>query len=193
MFYKFIRGAIKLYLLFKYKIKVIGLENLPSDGAVIAANHQSNYDPVVLAVSCPKQVVFMAKAELFHSKIGKWFFTSAGMIPVKRGAADINAIKSSIKALKEGNFLGIFIEGTRVKEGEDSEAKGGAAMLAAKAKKPVVPVYIEGTYKRFSTITVTYGKPIDLLNGREGKLTSEDYKELSNMILDTIRSLKGRK
>lgn len=190
MFYSFMRGAVKIYLTLRYKIDVKGLENIPKGGAVIAANHHSNWDPVVVAVSCPKQVVFMAKAELFESKIGKWFFSNAGMIPVKRDIADISAIKSSINALKEGKLLGIFVEGTRVKDGEDSEAKSGVAMLAAKAKKPVVPVLIEGTFETFSKITVTYGKPIDLLQGREGKLSGDDYKELSNMVLDTIKGLK---
>ena len=190
MVYKIARGAIKLYLLLRFKIKIHGLENLPKDGAVLAANHYSNWDPLVLAVSCPAPISFMAKAELFSSKIGNWFFSSAGMIPVKRGQADINAIKESIKVLKDKKLLGIFIEGTRVKDGEDSSAKSGVAMLATKAKKPVVPVYIEGSFKNFSTINVTYGKPIDLLEYKQGKLNSDDYKELSNMVLDTIRGLK---
>ncbi len=190
MIYKVARGAIKLYLLLRFKIKTYGLENIPTDGAILAANHYSNWDPLVLAVSCPYKISFMAKAELFSSKIGKWFFSGAGMIPVKRGQADINAIKESIKILKNEKLLGIFIEGTRVKEGEDSSAKSGVAMLATKAKKPVVPVYIEGSYKNFSTINVIYGKPIDLLQYKQGKLSGDDYKELSNMVLDKIKGLK---
>lgn len=190
MFYRFIVTAVKIYLNIMYRVKIVGLENIPKGGAVLAANHHSNWDPLVLVTTCPRQVSFMAKAELFESKIGKWFFTNTGMIPVKRGIADLSAIKTSIKALKDDKLLGIFIEGTRVKSGEDSEAKAGVAMLATKAKKPVVPIFIEGTFKRFSKITITYGEPIDLLEGVEGKLSSDDYRELSNMVLNKIRSLK---
>ncbi|KMT21387.1 lysophospholipid acyltransferase family protein [Clostridium cylindrosporum] len=190
MLYSIVKCAVKLYLMFRYRIKVKGLENIPKGGAVLAANHLSNWDPVVLVVSCPRKVSFMAKAELFSSKLGKWFFTNTDMIPVKREVADLNAVKTSIKYLKDGKLLGIFVEGRRVKEGEDSEAKGGVAMLAIKAKKPVVPVCIESSFKTFSKINVIYGKPIDLLNNVEGKLTSDDYKELGGMVLDKIRSLK---
>lgn len=190
MFYKFMRGAIKIYLLFRYKIKVKGMENIPDEGAVIASNHVSNFDALVLVTTHKKKITFLSKAELFESFWGKWFFTNTGMIPVKRGAADVSAVKKSIQILKEGGLLGIFVEGTRIKGEESSQAKSGVAMLSTKAKKPVVPVFIKGNYKTFSTITITYGKPIDLSKVKEGKLTTDDYKELSNMVLETIRGLK---
>ncbi|MEG0371974.1 MAG: lysophospholipid acyltransferase family protein [Clostridium sp.] len=190
MFYWIVRNAIKLYFEIIYKIKVIGIENIPEGGAVLAANHLSNYDPLVLAVTCPRQVSFMAKSELFKGIIGKWFFTTSGMIPVKRGEADITAIKLSIKALKENRLLGIFVEGTRVKHNEDSQAKAGVAMLSTKSKKPVIPVYIEGTFEKFSEITITYGKAMNLFEGVDTRVTSDVYKQLSATVLDRIRNLK---
>ncbi|MEF9951822.1 MAG: lysophospholipid acyltransferase family protein [Clostridium sp.] len=190
MIYSIVKHSVNIYLRLMYKIVVKGHENIPEGGSIIAANHVSNYDPLVVAATCKRKVRFMAKAELFNNLVGKFIFGGSGMIPVKRGAADIAAIKTSIKALKSGELIGIFVEGTRVKNEEDSKAKSGVAMLSIKAEKPVVPVYIKSSFKRFSTITITYGKPIDLLEGVDKKLTSEDYKTLSSMVLDRIRGLE---
>lgn len=184
------RGAIKIYLMFRYKIKVNGIENIPEGGAIIASNHVSNFDPLVLVVTYHRKITFLAKEELFQSVLGKWFFSGTGMIPVKRGAGDVSAIKKSMNILKNDELLGIFVEGGRIKGEESAGAKSGVAMLSTKTRKPVVPVYIEGDYKTFSTITINYGKPINLFEVKEGKISSEDYKELSNMVLETIKGLK---
>ncbi|MEG0005682.1 MAG: lysophospholipid acyltransferase family protein [Clostridium sp.] len=190
MIYWIVKNSVNIYLKLKFKVVVKGYENIPEGGAILAANHLSNYDPFLLATTCKRKVRFMAKAELFKSFIEKFIFGGSGMIPVKRGAADIAAIKTSIKALKSGELIGIFVEGTRVKQDEDSQAKSGVAMLSVKSQKPVVPVNIKSSFKRFSTITITYGKPINLLEGIDKKLTSEDYKALSSMVLDRIRGLE---
>jgi 1-acyl-sn-glycerol-3-phosphate acyltransferase len=134
-----------------YRPRVEGLENIPSEGpAILASNHQSFLDDLLLPLLVPKRkVVFLAKAEYVDKWYLRWFFKSANVIPVRResrSAAEA-ALHAGIQALNEGNLIGIFPEGTRSPDGKLYRGKTGVARMALEARVPVVPVAIVGTFE----------------------------------------------
>lgn len=191
MFYKMAKAVLRFILLFIFRIKVVGAENVPAEGGVmLASNHKSNWDPVMLALASPRKMRFMGKAELFKNKFFAKIITSLGAFPVHRGKGDIGAIKSALTILKNEEMMLIFPEGKRVKDEEAAEAKPGAVMLAARAGVPIVPAYISGKYRWMSKITVTFGEPIyyDELYGT--KPVVHELQEYSDVLMKIIRSYK---
>ena len=132
-----------------------------------------------------------AKKELFQVPILKFFLKAFGAYPVSRGENDINAIRYSLKALKNDEKLIIFPEGTRVKPGMKSEPKSGSAMLALKAKVPIVPVYITPGRKAFRGCTLTFGDPY--YPEVEGRPTAMDYEQVTEEIMRRVHSLSNQK
>lgn len=189
VFYKIVQILVKFFFLFVFRIKVHGKENMPlSGGAVVAINHKSNWDVPIAGIYAPRQLGFMAKAELFKNKILSWLFTSLGAFPVQRGKGDIGAIKSALLRLRSGQIVAMFPEGKRVKKGESVNAKPGAVMLATRANVPVVPIKLTGNYKWFSKIDMYIGKPIDYSEHTE-KLTADDLQKLADELINTINNL----
>jgi len=171
-------------------VTVKGHENIPdSGGIIICANHIHWLDPLLLGVVIKRRISFMAKAELFQNKIFAAVLKSIHAFPVKRGTADISAIKNSLKIVKEGGALGIFPEGTRSKDGKIHEAEPGVALIAVKAKALVVPVKISGSYKHFSSIKVIIGEPIMLGDNQKQKISLDKINELSQSIMNQIARL----
>jgi len=156
-------------------LRVKGRKNSRLEGGVVViANHRSNWDPIVLGHSITSRpVCYMAKEELYRNKVARWFLLKLHSRPVARNKGDLVAIKTAIKALKEGKMLGIFPEGTRSKAGKMLPFQKGAALMALKAGVPVLPVYIEGGYKPFHRVTVHIGEPVDLKQAVDGKVTGD--------------------
>jgi len=193
MFYRIL--AIVLRCLFKLFFKVIGIDNVPRDGALIlAANHMSNFDPPFLGAYSPRPVHFMAKIELFQNKIFANIISALYAFPVKRGAADKNAIKTATTLLKGNKVLGIFPEGTRSKTGEVGKGEVGVALLAGMTKAAVVPVAIMGTNKmlseeeKFPKLKLIFGKPIKFEGDRKNR---EELEAFSDKIIEEIKKLKN--
>ncbi|WP_417088410.1 lysophospholipid acyltransferase family protein, partial [Eubacterium maltosivorans] len=148
MFYRFGRALTKLLNLILYNIHVEGEENIPKTGGVVLCpNHISNYDPLAVATHMKRQVHFMAKAELYKNFIVRKVLLAVGTIPVDRGKVSLETLKESLRVLKNGEILGIFPEGTRVKNGERRKPMEGFVVFALKTKSPILPVHIEGEYK----------------------------------------------
>ena len=106
MFRKFAQGL--LYVIFKilYRIEVTGLDNIPSDGAlIIYAKHTTNLDPIFVGCRIKRMAYFMAKEELFRNKFFAAIITKCGSFPIKRGAKDLVAIKNSLAILEKGDIL----------------------------------------------------------------------------------------
>lgn len=186
-----VRGFLRFFLIFVFRIKIVGAENVNTgSGVIVAPNHKSNWDPVMLGIATKRKLRFLAKSELFKNKLGGAFFKGLGAFPIERGKGDIGAVKTALKVLGEGEALLIFPEGTRKKADDNSPAKTGVVMMASHAKVPVVPVYISGNYRWMSKITVTFGEPIDVLEGVDGRMSKEMMQEKADMVLNTIRSLK---
>lgn len=190
MFYKVCRAIVRFVMLFVFRFRFVGCENLPQEGGVIVAfNHKSNWDPVVAGLSCKRKLRFMAKEELFKNPVFGALIRALGAFPVHRGRGDIGAIKSSLKILSEGEVMLMFPEGHRIKDGRKVKAKPGVALIAQRAQVPVVPVCISGEYKWMHKITVTYGKPVSLEEFYGTKLEQEKIQEIADGMLEKIRAL----
>ncbi|MGI5870799.1 MAG: lysophospholipid acyltransferase family protein [Bacillota bacterium] len=189
---KFISG---LWISFFHGFRVIGRENIPkSGGAVVVANHLSNWDPFVFGCAIPRKVHFMAKKELFRFKPLGALLRAWGAFPVNRGGSDRAALETAMQHLQAGQLLGIFIEGGRNRTGGENmlPPQPGAAMLAVKAGVPIIPVALIGTdaigYRPFRRVAAVIGGPIRPQEG--GKSHKELYQELGVEITRVIGELK---
>lgn len=179
---------VLMKLLFPWQVQ--GRERLPETGGVVlCANHTSFLDPILilLAATDKRQIHVMAKAELFKIPVLNWILKGIEIIPVKRGMADISAVKESLRVLRSGRPLLIFPEGTRVKDGESVEGHPGAVVIAARAGVPVLPVYIQPKKKLFRKSRVIFGEPYQLeFSGR--RPTPEESQRLTAELMDRIRA-----
>lgn len=194
MSYTVFRAILRFIYRLLFRIKAVGTENIPAEGAVIiASNHISLLDPPAVGILIKRKVRFMAKEELFNIPVIGMLIKSFGAYPVKRGGVSIDAIKSSINLLKSGEVMGIFPEGTR-KNSDDPDAalgaKKGTAMIAMRSKAVVIPVAIVGGYKLFRTTTIVYGKPVDVqsITAEEGQ---DLYEKVTEEIMKQINKLKS--
>jgi len=174
--------------------EVLGAENVPETGAVIlVANHRNLIDPPLVGGIVKRKVFFIAKESLFKLPVLGWLMHVWGMLPVKRGRADREAITTSINALQEGKAFGIFIEGTRNQsQAEMLPPKNGAAMIATKTGATVIPVGIvnsEYFLRSFKKIWVVVGKPMNFQEF-EHLERKEKYEAISNKITEEIIRLR---
>lgn len=190
MFYKFVRVLLRFVSLFIFRIKIVGKQNIIKEGGeILAVNHKSYWDPVVIAMTCPRKLSFMAKSELFNNKLFGWLIKELGAFPVHRGKGDLGAIKTALTILRGQNVMMMFPEGKRVRENEKVEPKPGVAMISTHSKVPVIPVLISGKYRWMGKVTVTYGAPIYFDEYYDEKLSVEKLQELSNFVMSTVYSL----
>jgi 1-acyl-sn-glycerol-3-phosphate acyltransferase len=186
--YSFGKWLCGTYLKSTYKPEIIGAENMPEAGGVLlCTNHIHNYDPPLVGVASPREVHFMAKAELFSVPVLKHVLPMINAFPVKRGMSDKTALKTGMNLLKEGKVVGLFPEGTRSKTGEIGEGLAGAGFFALKSEAHIVPCAIVGQYKKGEKLKIVFGKPIDFTNLREQKASA---KEATELIMEHIRQLK---
>ena len=158
-----IRFCILTYCRIVYRMKVVGKENVPKDGAVIfCGNHRTYLDPPAIVVTAGRHMRFMAKEELRKNPLFAFLGFVFDGIYVKRDAKDITAMKEAMKTLKDGGCVGLFPEGTRNGlEKNDGKMKSGACYMALKTNAQIVPIGIQGEAKLFKRTTLVYGEPID--------------------------------
>lgn len=169
-----------------YRLRARGVEHLPEGGFVLAANHTSNFDPWPLGIPLwpQRQLRFMAKSELFNPLLAP-FLRAAGAFKVRRGEGDIEAVRTAVELVKDGEIVVMFPEGTRRQKGlrkkRVARAHTGAARIALGAGAPLVPAAIKGTDRlsRLGPLRVVYGEPLDLsdLEGLDQKTSSEQATE----------------
>jgi 1-acyl-sn-glycerol-3-phosphate acyltransferase len=169
-----LRVTISPMLMAMYRVRVLGEENLPADGGyVLAGNHVSYLDPMLLWCATRRPTHFMARADLFSKSFLGWLLPRVWTLPITRDSADRTAIVRATNLLKAGEVVGIFPEGTRqvagALEAGTSEPHAGVAFIALRAGVPVVPVGISGTehalprgakIPRFPRVTVRFGQPV---------------------------------
>lgn len=179
-----------LWLLFPTKI--VGKKNLPKGACIISSNHTSNMDAVTLAANTWEKKYFLAKKELFKNKLVGFFARKWGGIKIDRQGNDINAIKESLKVLKNGKKLVIFPEGTRNNNEnmELGEVKQGVAMFAIKAKVQIVPMFIMKKPKIFRRNKIVIGQPFDLSDFYGKKLLNEDLAEATEIVAKKMDELR---
>jgi len=163
MAYKILRtvaGAL-LCLLFRVEVRQAG--NIPvAGGVIVCANHLHMFDPILMVLGTRRQIQFMAKDKVFTWPLIGYLARLAGAFPVRRGHADIAAVKHSLRLLSDGRALGIFPEGTRGKAGEARAPFQGVTMLAERTDCPIVPAAIVGDYKFRRPLAIIFGPPVSV-------------------------------
>ena len=201
MIYRISRKIFELLIRILYNFEVYGRENVPEPPYLIASNHASIIDPPLVGIACNRHFIdFMAKKELFDRPFfGRWC-RKVGCIEVKRGGNSVKSLKEAIDRLARGRVVAIFPEGTRSADGDIRDAKRGTGFLIAKAKVPVLPVYLEGSAKALpkggrinkgAFIGVFIGKPLmpeEFFMFGSGR--HKDYDAVSNMIMSRIADIK---
>ena len=177
---------------FIFRGDLIGRENIPQQRSfILVSNHGSLLDPPLLGHAIGRNISFMAKSELFRIPLLGFIIKSCGAYPVKRGIADKNTIKIACEKLSNNNSIGIFIDGTRQKNGRINKPKQGAALLSFKNQKLLLPVAIINSHRLvrykffipfFTKIVIKVGKPI-----KPPKSSSKnDLVSVTNYLQETI-------
>lgn len=182
-----------------HPVTVEGLEKLPPSGVLLCPNHASNWDPILVALKLPKnyRLHIMAKEQLFQNPLLGWLLKKVGAFPVNRGGTDIQAVKSAIKAIKEGDNLLIFPEGTTIRngvgyaDGLPAHAHGGVAMIGVRTGATMVPVFVDGEKKLFRRTRIIFGEPyIPRITGRHG--TADEIQKIADDVLAEAYALGGQ-
>ena len=177
-----------------FRLRWQGVENLPAGGFVLAANHNSNFDPWALGVPLfPTRFLrFMGKSELFWPPLS-WFIEGAGAFRVHRGQSDQAAIDTAVELVRAGHIVVMFPEGTRRKTGlrkkHEARPRTGAARIALDAGVPLVPAAIVGTVRlgRLAQVRVTYGEPL-APEGTPQELTERLMAEIARLEASSWRA-----
>lgn len=186
------KGVVFAYCKIVYKVKIIGKENIPKEGALIfCGNHRTYLDPPLIIVTAGRDMRFIAKEELKSNPIIRIMLTLFDGIYVKRDAKDIASVKESLKTLKSGECIGIFPEGGRnsLEENSEGKLKNGAVYMALKTGAKVIPVGIVGESKPFTKNAIIYGKPIDFSEYKALDKSAED--KASEVLKEEILKLSS--
>lgn len=182
-------ATVLMRLLFRVRHHGNRRASLPDGGVLICSNHRHWLDPVIISCFYPEIVHWVAKKELFSRKFASFIMRSCHAMAIDRENTDMRSLMMIVKKLQSGSTVGIFPEGTRVKEGEQVEAKPGVALLANKGDATIFPVYIKSQYRMFSRVDIYWGDPFSLPKV-DGRMTSAVYAEMANLILDRINQLE---
>jgi len=182
---------------FVFRGQLIGKENIPQKNSfIMVSNHGSLLDPPLLGHALRRNISFMAKAELFKIPLLGFIIKACGAYPVKRGIVDKNTIKTACKKLSNDNCIGIFIDGTRQKNGRVNKPKQGAALLAFKNQKLLLPVAIVNSHRLirfkffiplFSKIVIKVGEPVQPPQSS----SKDDLNSVTICLKDKINNLIG--
>ncbi len=187
MFYSIIRIIAKgLFIIFN-KFEVIGeFTQEENERVVLCSNHASLMDPVIIAIAVKPKIHFMGKKELFENPVLSFIFRALNAFPINRQESDINSLKTAIKKVKDNDVLGIFIEGTRVKEYDPQNAKSGPILIAKMANAKILPLLIESDYKIFGTTKVYIREKYELPVFDRSDKTVDNYQVTAEAVLDKI-------
>lgn len=188
-----------------WKVQVHGLEHVPAEGgAIFCPNHTSVIDSFFLPLVLPRRITFVGKAEYMDSWKTKHLFPALGMIPIDRsgGSASERALNTAARVLEDGQFFGIYPEGTRARDGKLHRGHTGPARLALRTGCPIVPVGITGTReiqppdaklpKPFKPAEVHFGRPIDVTR-YEGRADDRlVLRQIIDEVMYEIRELTGQ-
>ena len=146
MLYDLVKFLSWMILRIGFGLEVRGREHIPSARPfILAANHVSFLDPLVVGVACPRRLSFMVRASLYRYRLLRWFFHGTRCIPIDREGGDVGAIRAAVRRLREGRPIAIFPEGTRQLSGRLGQAKRGVAVVATGGRVPIIPALVRGT------------------------------------------------
>jgi 1-acyl-sn-glycerol-3-phosphate acyltransferase len=196
--YTFCRWAVWIFFKLYNRLDVRGVEHIPASGGVLlVANHASFLDPPALGCAIRHRIVrYMARDTLFSNRLFGRLLRAIAAVPISRERGDVGALKRAIAVLKSGDCLGFFPEGTRTPDGRMRPAKAGVGFLIAKAGVPVVPAFIDGTYRAFSRhhkwirprkVRVRIGPPIPPATFEQFPESRDRYERISAFIMEQIQ------
>lgn len=185
-FYLFAYYVTRPFVAMLYPHEYIGRENIPEGAAVFCPDHSNALDPILVSLAIGKEhyVRHLAKSDLKVPFLG-WYMKNSGSIFVKRGESDIEAYKECVNALRAGDKLLVFPEGTRVHGNNVVKPKSGAVRMAIRANVPIVPVYVPRDKKLFRRTRVVFGEPY--YAQRTGDKT---YDDLADELMEKIWALR---
>lgn len=181
-------GAIPIKIL--YPTKLINKKNIPKGRCIIASNHRSNMDVVLLGANTWEKKYYLAKKELFKGKFKSAILKSFGAIKIDRQANDVGAIKNALSILKKDKKLVIFPEGKRNGDELMGQIKQGIAMFAIKGQAPIVPMYIAKKAKVFRRNKIFFGQPFTLEQFYGLKLSGEVLEEATEIIEAKMKEIE---
>jgi 1-acyl-sn-glycerol-3-phosphate acyltransferase len=148
LWYRFWQQVARVLLVLVFGLRVHHRRRFPRRGGVlVVANHQSYLDPILAAVGMPRAFHPMARESLFRFAPFRWLIRSLYAFPVRRGTADLGAVREALRRLKGGAVVLMFPEGTRTRDGSIGPMHGGPAAIAARAGVPIVPMVIDGAFE----------------------------------------------
>lgn len=209
MLYQLIHGVAKPLVRVVWRPEILGKSNVPKQGPVIvASNHLSFIDSVVIPLTCPRQVHFIAKDQYFiqpgiKGAIQRGFFEGVGMLPVNRDSprAAQESLDLGLGLLQQGECFGIYPEGTRSKDGRLWRGRSGIGWLVLQSGAPVVPVGLVGTekvqsleqrYPRLAHVKVQFGEPLYLKEKYEHLPNAKARQGITDEVMLAIRDLTGQ-
>lgn len=146
--YRAIRFALRIGVCTMWQARVFNRHYEPASGGVVyVCNHQSFLDPILMSFALQRPVNYMARDTLFHSRLLELIIVSVNAFPVKRGSADIGALKEAMRRVKRGGQVVLFAEGTRTRDGRIGPLLPGVVMLAQRVAEWTVPVVIDGAFE----------------------------------------------
>ena len=190
-------GRALLSVLFPATVE--GLDRLPRNGVLLCPNHSSNWDPILIALRLPVnyRLHIMAKVDLFKNPILAWILRRLGAFPVSRGSSDIQSVKTAMQAIRSGDNLLIFPEGTTIRngigkaDGLPAHAHSGAAVIGVRTGAILVPVFVDGEKRTFHRTRIIIGQPYTpVYTGHHG--TSEEMQKIADDILAAAYALGGQ-
>jgi 1-acyl-sn-glycerol-3-phosphate acyltransferase len=193
--YTFVRLVVSLPTLLIYRVRAIGVKNVPKEGPLILApNHFSQMDHFFVGLYLRRKIRFMAKSQMFGPPVLTYIYRVGGVIPIRRGHHDEKAFETAFEVLGQGEMLLIYAEGGRSRSGKLGEPKPGVGRLALESGAPVVPVAIHGSAKvrrwkrlRFPKVTVQFGEP--LVFSREESPSRERRHQVADEIFGHVREM----
>ena len=182
-----------------FRVGSEGCEHVPSAGGVIlASNHASYVDPVLIGVATKRQLSYVTKAEFFSVPFLGWLVSKLNCIPIDRTKGDRRGLMAIERRLKAGWGMFLSPEGTRNKSGKLLSPKAGVGMLSKRANVPVVPAYVHGTVNIWKSligldrVVVRFGEPIRFEPGQLPASRREAYQSISSEVMRHISDLKPR-
>ena len=178
-----------------FRVRIEGQHHWPSTGpCIVASNHFSNFDPILLGAYLPRQITYLAKRELVDAPLLGVIYRLWGVLPVNRDGFDLAAMRQLIRALQGGNLVGMYPEGTRSRDAVLHPPKPGVAYVALKLGVPVVPVSIWGP-EAFSwrrrlrdgriPVTIRFGLPL-VWERQRGRISDATLEDVGHSIMRAI-------
>jgi len=205
--YRVLRLVLLVVFRVLYRPTITGRSHIPTTGPVIlASNHQSFVDSVVIPLAAPRHISFLAKSDYFtgtgvEGALLRWFFTTVGQVPVQRNdnRASQASLDVALGVLEQGAAFGIYPEGTRSRDGRLYRGHTGVGWLALTASCPVVPVAVQGTERvlpiggrlRLAKVRIAFGEPIDPA-AYGGFRPAQARRAMADDIMSAIAAMSGK-